>query len=183
MAKGFALNFKIYVIAEIASICLLMWFGSGLVRISELEEIPIVSNTLNFVNAASGVQNSFLTVDVAHNDKFVKLHITQGNPTVALCPMGDSNYADCAQTDTNVMDLKGIDTTDSTVWIVQPGSYILNISDSQNEPVSYNLSFLHQPGENALLRLGVSAAIFGAASIGFGWIILKEKKKRRLQGL
>lgn len=183
MGKEFALNFKFYVIAEIVSICLLVWFGSTLVRISELEETPIVSDTVNFTNADSGVQNSLLTVDVAQNDKYVKIQITQGNPTVTLCPAGDSDNADCAQTDNDVIDLKGIDTTDSTVWIVQPGSYTLDISDSQNEPVSYNLSVLHQPGINTLLRIAVEAAICGVASIGFGWVIMKERKKRRLQGL
>ena len=177
------MNFKFYVIAEIASICLLVWFGSTLVRISELEETPIVSDTINFTNADSGVQNSLLTVDVAQNDKYVKIQITQGNPTVTLCPEGDSNDADCAQTDTDVVDMKGIDTTDSTVWIVQPGSYTLDISDNQNEPVSYNLSVLHQPGASTLLRIAVEAAICGVASIGFGWVIMKERKKRRLQGL
>ena len=183
MGRKFALNFKIYVIAEIASICLLVWFGSTLVRISELEETPVVSDTITFTNADSGVQNSLLTVDVAKNDKFVKLQITQGNPSVTLCPVGDSDTTDCAQTDTDVIDLKGIDTTDSTVWIVQPGSYTLDISDSQNEAVTYNLSMLHQPGASTLLRIAVEAVICGVASIAFGWVILKERKKRRLQGL
>ena len=183
MGKEFTLNFKFYVIAEIASICLLVWFGSTLVRISELEETPIISNTVNFTNADSGVQNSLLTVDVAQNDKYVKIEITQGNPTVTLCPAGDSDNTDCAQTDSDVIDLKGIDTTDSTVWIVQPGSYTLDISDSQNEPVSYNLSVLHQPGASTLLRIAVETTICGIASIGFGWVIRKERKKRRLQGL
>lgn len=169
--------------AEIASICLLVWFGSTLVRISELEETPVVSDTITFTNADSGVQNSLLTVDVAQNDKFVKLQITQGNPSVTLCPVGDSDTTDCAQTDTDVIDLKGIDTTDSTVWIVQPGSYTLDISDSQNEAVTYNLSMLHQPGASTLLRITVEAVICGVASIAFGWVIIKERKKRRLQGL
>jgi hypothetical protein len=183
VGEELALNFKIYVLAEIVSICLLVWFSSTLVRISELEETPIVSDTVDFTNAASGVQNSFLTVDVAQNDKFVKFQTTQGNPTVTLCPAGDSDTSDCAQTDTDPVDMKGIDTTDSTVWIVQPGSYTLDILDNSNEVVSYNLSVLHQPGASTLLRIGVEAAICGVASIGFGWIILKEKKKRRLQGL
>ena len=183
MEKEFVLNFKIYVIAEIVSICLLVWFGSTLVRISELDETPIVSDTISFTNADSGPQNSLLTVDVAQNDKFVKLQVTQGNPSVTLCPEGDSDTTDCAQTDTDPVDLKGIDTTDSTVWIVQPGSYTLDISDNSNEIVSYNLSVLHQPGVSTLLRIGVETAICGVASIGFGWIILQERKKRRLQGL
>jgi len=177
------LSFRLFVVAEIVSICFLVWFGSGLVRISELDEEPIVSNTLNFTNAQSGVQNSFLTVDVAQNDRFVKLQLTQGNPDVTLCPQGDSNNADCASTDTNETDLRGIDLTDSTVWQVQPGSYTLGISDSQNEVVSYNLFVIHQPGENTILRMVLSTLAFGIASIGFGYMILRERRKRRLQGL
>ncbi len=177
------LSFRIYVIAEIISICLLMWFGYGLVRVSELEEIPVISDTINFTNAASGPQDSFLTVDVAQNDKLVKFQVTQGNPSATLCPEGDTDTTDCATTDTDPLDLKGIDTTDSTIWQVQPGSYALDISDNQNEVVNYNLYVIHQGGENALVRLTLSALACGIASIVCGWLILKEKRKRRLLGL
>lgn len=184
MVEGaFVLGFRIYVIAEIVSICLLVWFGYGLVRIAALEEEPVISDTLNFTSAASGPQDSFLTVDVAQNDRMVKFQVTQGNPSATLCPAGDTNTSDCAQTVTDPLVLKGIDTTGSTIWQVQPGSYTLDISDNQNEVVSYNLFVLHQGGTNALIRLSLSALVCGAASIVCGWLILKEKRKRRLLGL
>jgi hypothetical protein len=176
------LNLKIFVVAEIVSICLLVWFGYGLLRISELVEEPVVSNTINFANDQSGA-NSLMTVDVAQNDKFVKLQVTQGYPNVTLCPVGDTDPKDCAPTDTNLIDLKGIDISGSTIWMVQPGSYSLGISDSQNELVSYNLFVIHQPGSSTILRLVVSTLVCGCASIGFGWVIMKERKKRRLQGI
>lgn len=177
------MGFRVYVIAEIISICLLMWFGYGLVRISALDEEPVVSDTLNFTNAATGPQDSFLTVDVAQNDKLVKFQVTQGNPSASLCPAGDNVNTDCAPTVTDPLVLKGIDTTGSTIWQVQPGSYTLDISDSQNEVVSYNLFVIHQGGTNAIIRLALSALVCGAVSVGCGWLILKERKKRRLQGL
>ncbi|MGI0046358.1 MAG: hypothetical protein ACREBB_04115 [Nitrosotalea sp.] len=177
------MGFRVYVIVEIISICLLMWFGYGLVRIAGLEEEPVVSDTLNFTNAATGPQNSFLTVDVAQNDKLVKFQVTQGNPTATLCPEDDSDNTDCATTVTDPLVLNGIDTTDSTVWQVQPGSYTLNILDNQNEVVSYNLFVIHKAGANTILRLALSSLVCGAVSIGCGWMILKEKRKRRLQGL
>ena len=174
------MDIKIFVVAEIVSISLLVWFGYGLLRTSELVEEPVVSNTVNFANDASST-NSLMTVVVGQNDKFVKLQVTQGYPNVTLCPVGDSDPRDCAPTDTNILDLKGIDITGSTVWMVQPGSYSLGISDSQNELVSYNLSVIHQPGSNTLLRLVLSTLVCGCTSIGFGWAIIKEKKKRRLR--
>jgi hypothetical protein len=174
------LNIKILVVAEIVSICLLVWFGYGLLRTSELVEEPVVSNTINFANDVSST-NSLMTVDIAQNDKFVKLQVTQGYPNVTLCPIGDPNPMDCAPTDTNILDLKGINIRGSTVWMVQPGSYSLGISDSQNEIVSYNLFVIHQPGSNTVLRLVLSTLIFGCASIGFGWAILNERKKRSLK--
>jgi hypothetical protein len=157
-----------------------VWFGYELLRTSELIEEPVVSNTINFANDQSGT-NSLLTVNVAPNDKFVKLQITQGYPDVTLCPVGVTDTQDCAPTDTNIIDLKGIDITGSTVWIVQPGSYSLGISDSQNELVSYNLYVIHQPGSNTILRLVVSTLVCGCMCIGFGWAIMKEAKKRKLQ--
>jgi hypothetical protein len=177
------MNFKIYVVAEIVSICLLVWFGIGLLRIATTEEEPVISNTINFANADSGNQNSFLTVDVAQNDKFVKFQVTQGNPVATLCPQGDSVVTDCAQTDHGALDLSGIDTTGSVVWKVQPGVYTLGISDNQNELVSYNLFVIHQPGINAIARLSLSALVCGVASIVIGWVILKEIKKRKLREL
>jgi len=176
------LNLKIFTIAEIISLSLLVWFGYGLLRTSELIEEPVVSNTINFTSDQSGT-NSLMTVDVAQNDKFVKLQVTQGYPDITLCPVGSIDPKDCAPTDTNILDLKGIDITGSTVWMVHSGSYTLSISDSQNELVSYNLSVIHQPGSNTILRLVVSILVCGCVSIGFGWLIMKEKKKRKLQGI
>ncbi|MDE1727490.1 MAG: hypothetical protein KGH89_09570 [Thaumarchaeota archaeon] len=51
--------------------------------------------------------------------------------------------------------------------------------DSRNEPVIYNLSALHQPRASTLLRIAVEAVTCGMASIGFGWVIMKEKKIAR----
>jgi hypothetical protein len=175
------MNFKIYIVAEIVSICLLMWFGLGLLRVAELEEEPVVSNTINFTNTDVENQNSFLTVDVAQNDIFVKLQVTQGNPGATLCPQGASAATDCAQTDTSALDLKGIDTAGSTIWKVQQGSYTLGISDNQNELVSYNLFLIHQPGINTIARLVISTLVFGVASLVCGLMISKEIKKRNFQ--
>jgi len=173
-------NFKIYVIAEIFCICLFAWFGLSLLRVGAPIEEPVVSNTINFAGTDLN-QNSYLNVDVAQNDRFIKFQVTQGSPSANLCPQGDSDPSDCAQVDKDPQDLQGIDMSGATVWQVQPGSYTLIISDNAEEKISYNLSVIHQPGINTIMRLSLSTLGFGVASIVCGWLVLREIKKRKLQ--